>query len=41
MEWWILSGLAMAALAVGAVTRLCRSKLRRNRGSAPNIYPLW
>ena len=41
MEWWILSGLAVAALAVGAVTRLRRSKLRRSRGSAPNIYPLW
>jgi hypothetical protein len=45
MEWWILSGLAVAALAVGGLTRLRRrldrSRLRRARASAPNIYPLW
>jgi len=41
MEWWILSGLGLAALAIGALTRLRRSKLRRARASAPNIYPLW
>ena len=45
MEWWILSGLAVAALAVGALTRLrhrlARSRLRRARGPERNIYPLW
>jgi len=45
MEWWILSGLAVAALAVGALTRLRRrlgrSRLRRAGAPAQNIYPLW
>lgn len=41
MEWWILSGLAAAVLAVGALTRLRRSRRRQAREPAHNIYPLW
>jgi hypothetical protein len=41
MEWWILSGLALAAFAVGALTRLRRLRRRRAPEPAQNIYPLW
>ena len=46
MEWWILSGLAVAVFAVGALTRLHRSRQRealRGREAEPaqNIYPFW
>ncbi|HEX3525359.1 MAG TPA: hypothetical protein VHT52_25125 [Stellaceae bacterium] len=41
MEWWILSGLAVAVLAVGALTRLRRSRRRQAHKLAQNIYPLW
>jgi hypothetical protein len=41
MEWWILSALAVTVLAVGALTRLRRSKRRQAREPAQNIYPLW
>ena len=46
MEWWILSGLAVAVFAVGALTRLRRSRRRealRGREAEPaqNIYPFW
>ena len=46
MEWWILSGLAVAVFAVGVLTRLLRSRRREVlRGTeaepAQNIYPFW
>jgi hypothetical protein len=41
MEWWILSGLALAVLALGALTRLRRLRRRQVREPAHNIYPLW
>ena len=41
MEWWIFSGLALAALAVGVLNRLRRSRRRQAREPAQNIYPLW
>ena len=41
MEWWILSGLALAVLALGALTRLRRWRRRHVNEPANNIYPLW
>ncbi len=46
MEWWILSGLALAAFALGALTRRRRSRRRQTLSGkegepAQNIYPLW
>ncbi len=41
MEWWILSGLAVVVVAVGALTRLRRSRRRQAYEPAQNIYPLW
>jgi hypothetical protein len=41
MEWWILSGLALAVLGLGALTRLRRLRRRQVREPAHNIYPLW
>jgi hypothetical protein len=41
MEWWILSGFALAVLALGALTRLRRLRRRQVREPAHNIYPLW
>jgi len=41
MEWWILSGLAVTVFAVGALTRLRRSRRRQAGEPAQNIYPLW
>jgi hypothetical protein len=41
MEWWILSGLAVAVFAVGVLTRLRRSRRRQAQEPAQNIYPLW
>jgi hypothetical protein len=41
MEWWILSGLALAVLALGALTRLRRLRRRQVHEPAHNIYPLW
>jgi hypothetical protein len=39
MEWWILSGLAVAILVIGVLSRLRRS--HRRPESDENIYPLW
>ena len=41
MEWWLLLGVAVLLLAVGAVTRMRRSSRRKSRQEAGNIYPLW
>jgi hypothetical protein len=41
MEWWILSSLAVVAFAVGALTRIRRSRRSRAQAPAQNIYPLW
>ena len=41
MEWWIITGLALAAVAVGVVNR--RRKARRDAAQHDDntIYPLW
>jgi len=41
MEFWILLGLVLIALAAGLVTRLVRSRRRPVEGETRNIYPLW
>jgi hypothetical protein len=41
MEWWLLLGVAVLILAVGAVTRMRRSSRRKSRQETGNIYPLW
>jgi hypothetical protein len=41
MEWWILLGLVLAALTIGAHNRLRRTKRRQPDKEAKNIYPLW
>ena len=41
MEWWLLVGVAILILAVGAVTRMRRSSRRKSRQQTGNIYPLW
>lgn len=40
MEWWILTGLALAALAIAGVTRR-RNSRRKPEPETKNIYPLW
>jgi hypothetical protein len=42
MEWWIIAGLLLAAVAVGVVNRI--RKARRDaaqRDGNSSIYPLW
>ena len=41
MEWWILLGLALAAVAVGGVTRLRKARRRAADRETGTIYPLW
>jgi hypothetical protein len=41
LELWILLGLVIAALAIGAVTRLRRSRRAADQKETGNIYPLW
>ena len=41
MEWWILLGLALAGVAVGAINRLRKSRRRAAESETGNIYPLW
>jgi hypothetical protein len=41
MEWWVLSSLAVVAFAVGALTRIRRSRRSRPQVPGQNIYPLW
>jgi hypothetical protein len=41
MEWWLLLGVAILILAVGAVTRIRRTSRRNSRQETGNIYPLW
>jgi hypothetical protein len=41
MEWWLLLGVAVLILAVGAMTRMRRSSRRKSRQETGNIYPLW
>jgi hypothetical protein len=40
VEWWILSGLVVAVLVVGALRRI-RNSHRRQSEDGQNIYPLW
>jgi len=40
MEWWILSGLVVAVLVVGVLSRI-RTSHRRRPERDQNIYPLW
>ena len=41
MELWILLGLVIAALAIGAVTRQRRARRAADEKETGNIYPLW
>jgi hypothetical protein len=41
MEWWLLLGLTLVALAVGGFTRLRRPRHRKPQEQTRNIYPLW
>ena len=41
MEWWILMGLALIAVAAGGVTRLRKARRRVAESETDNIYPLW
>jgi len=41
LELWILLGLVIAALAIGVVTRLRRSRRVANGKETGDIYPLW
>ena len=41
MEWWILLGLAVIALAIGASNRVRRPRRQKNEEQTRNIYPLW
>jgi len=41
MEWWILLGLAAAALGIGVVGRVRKLRRREPEGEPKNIYPLW
>jgi hypothetical protein len=41
MEWWLLFGLAVVALAAGGITRLRRPRRRKAPEETRNIYPLW
>lgn len=41
MEWWILLGLAAAALGFGAIGRLRRRRRAEPESEPKNIYPLW
>jgi hypothetical protein len=41
LELWILLGLVVIALAIGAVVRLRRSRRAADEQDTRNIYPLW
>jgi len=41
MEWGILLGLAVIALAIGVHSRMRGKRRRRPDSEAKNIYPLW
>ena len=41
MEWWLLLGVAIVILGVGAVRRMRRTNRRNVRQETGNIYPLW
>ena len=41
MEWWLLLGVVIAVLAVGAVIRMRRTRVQKSRQETGNIYPLW
>ena len=41
MEWWILFGFAVIALAVGAINHVRRPRRRKPKEQTSNIYPLW
>ena len=41
MELWIVLGLVVVALGIGAVSRLRRSRRPSPAEETKNIYPLW
>jgi hypothetical protein len=41
MEWWILMGLALIAVAAVGVIRLCKPRRGVAKSETDNIYPLW
>lgn len=41
MEWWIFAGLALAAIAVGVVSRLRKPRDAAAGSARKTIYPLW
>jgi len=41
MEWWILLGLAVIALAMAAINRVRRPRRQKTEEQTRNIYPLW
>jgi hypothetical protein len=41
MEWWILLGLTVIALAVGAINLVRRHRRQKTEEQTGNIYPLW
>jgi len=41
MEWWILLGLAVIALAMAAINRVRRHRRQKTEEQTRNIYPLW
>jgi hypothetical protein len=41
LELWILLGLVVIAVAIGAAARLRRSRRAADEQETRNIYPLW
>jgi hypothetical protein len=41
MEWWIIAGLALAAVAVGLATRVRKRHRATFERDGKTIYPLW
>jgi hypothetical protein len=41
MEWWIIAGLGLAVVAVGAINRMRKTRRGAGEGDGNSIYPLW
>jgi len=41
MEWWIISGLALAVVGIGFVNRIRKGRRSAVRDHRKTIYPLW
>jgi hypothetical protein len=41
MEWWIVLGLVLAAVAVGLANRIRKSRRSTVERDGKTIYPLW